>query len=69
MRKLEKVRMIGKRLAQSARLMIGVHDYDDYVRHCHHKHPDMPVMSREMFFRACQEARYSGKGGMGRCPC
>lgn len=69
MLKLEKIRMIGKRLAQSARLMIGVHDYDAYVRHVSDHHPELPVMSRTMFFRACQEARYSGKGRMGRCPC
>lgn len=69
MPKLDKIRMIGKRLAQSARLMIGMHDYDDYVKHISEHHPEMPVMSREKFFRACQEARYSGKAGLGRCPC
>ena len=69
MRRFENIRMIGKRLAQSARLMIGVHDYDVYVRHVSEHHPEMQVMSREMFFRACQEARYSGKGRFGRCPC
>lgn len=67
--KLDKIRIIGKRMAQTARLMVGVHDYDDYVRHCREQHPDMQALSRENYFRACQEARYSGNGRVGRCPC
>ena len=47
-------------------LMIGVPDYQTYVRHCHDHHPDAKVMTYEEFFRNRQDARY-GEGRMGRC--
>lgn len=53
-------------LRRMARLMVGVPDYDDYVRHMAAHHPDRPVMDRKAFFRNRQEARYGGKNG-GRC--
>jgi len=52
---------------RTARLAIGVPDYDNYVEHMQTKHPDKPVMSYEMFFRERQEARYGGKGGPKCC--
>lgn len=55
-------------LTQAGRLMVGVGDYDAYVRHCREHHPDHPVMSREAWFRARLEQRYGGKG-VNRCPC
>lgn len=59
-----------KLAAQTARLMVGVHDYDSYVVHCREHHPDLEPMSREQFFRACLDARYPGKNGkINRCPC
>ncbi|MDN0074763.1 YbdD/YjiX family protein [Crenobacter sp. SG2303] len=51
----------------TARLMVGVKDYDAYVARRRRFNPDAPVMTRDEFFRACQEARF-GKGN-GRCPC
>jgi uncharacterized short protein YbdD (DUF466 family) len=54
-------------LRHTARLMVGMPDYDAYVRHMTASHPDQPVMDRVQFFRDRQEARYGGKGGSGRC--
>ena len=54
---------------RTARLMIGIPDYDTYVRHVRATHPDNPVMTYEEFFVERQNARYGvGKGGrMFRC--
>ena len=49
-----------------ARLMVGIPDYDTYVRHMTEHHPAMPVMTQTQFFRDRQQARYGGKNG-GRC--
>ena len=57
----------GRYLAQSLRLMVGLPDYDVYLTHMEATHPGEPVMSYEAFFRERQEARYGGKGRMGRC--
>lgn len=54
------------RLRQMARMMVGVPDYDAYLRHMRQSHPDQPVMDRIAFFRERQEARYGGKNG-GKC--
>jgi uncharacterized short protein YbdD (DUF466 family) len=54
-----------RRAVQTARLMIGVPDYDAYVRHVRLHHPDRPVMSYEEFFHERLEARY--RAGGGRC--
>ena len=53
-------------LRRTARLMVGMPDYDAYVRHMAARHPDRPVMDRAQFFRDRQQARYGGKQG-GRC--
>ena len=53
-------------LRRTARLMVGMPDYDAYVRHMADWHPDRPMMDRAQFFRDRQEARYGGKQG-GRC--
>lgn len=58
---------VARRFAQAARLMIGVPDYDNYLAHMKSQHPDQPVMSREEFFRNRLNARYGGKGQVGRC--
>lgn len=51
---------------RTARLMVGLPDYDAYLRHMTAHHPDGPIMNRTEFFRDRQEARYGGKNG-GRC--
>lgn len=53
-------------MRRTARLMVGMPDYDAYLRHMADHHPDRPVMDRTQFFRNRQEARYGGKNG-GRC--
>lgn len=53
-------------LRQTARLMVGLPDYDAYLRHMTQHHPDRSPMDRVAFFRERQEARYGGKNG-GRC--
>ena len=49
--------------------MIGVPDYDTYVAHMRHAHPDRPLMSYAEFFRERQSARYGegAKRGGFRC--
>lgn len=53
-------------LGQTARLMVGVADYDTYVAHRRKHHPGEPIMDRAAFFRACQDRRYA-RGSAGRC--
>jgi len=58
------------RVAQTARLMVGVGDYPRYLAHMKTHHPSAPVMSEKDYFRYCQESRYPGKdGSIKRCPC
>jgi uncharacterized short protein YbdD (DUF466 family) len=59
------LRAAARRLAQTARLAVGVPDYQGYVAHRRAHHPDEPVMSYEAFFRDRQTARY--KRGGSRC--
>lgn len=55
-------------VAKTARLMIGVPDYDTYVAHRREMHPGEPVMSYEAFFRERQASRYGANGGkISRC--
>ena len=58
---------LGAYLGQTARLMVGLPDYDNYLNHMQTAHPDQPVMSYEEFFRERQDARYGGKGRIARC--
>ena len=58
------------RIAQTARLMVGVGDYQQYLLHMQRHHPDEAAMSEREYFRYCQNSRYPGKdGGIKRCPC
>jgi uncharacterized short protein YbdD (DUF466 family) len=50
---------------RTARLIIGVPDYDTYVQHMRSKHPGKPVMSYPEFFDERMRARY--RSGGGRC--
>jgi len=52
-------------LARTARMMVGLPDYDAYLRHMAEHHPDQEPMGRTAFFRNRQDARY--RGGGGRC--
>lgn len=58
------------RAAQTARLMVGVGDYQQYLTHMQSHHPDETAMSEVAYFRYCQDSRYPGKdGAIKRCPC
>lgn len=58
-------------LVQTGRLMVGVPDYGNYVRHMRERHPGVSPMTRDAFHRYCVEARYPGRNrpGGARCPC
>lgn len=57
-----------RKAAQTARLMVGVPDYDAYVAHRAAHHPGEPVLSRADFHRDRIERRYgTGKGAPPRC--
>ncbi len=58
---------LGAYLGQTARLMVGLPDYDNYLNHMQLTHPDQPVMSYEEFFRERQDARYGGNGRIAKC--
>ena len=49
-----------------AHMMVGMPDYDAYLRHMRDRHPQQPTMTRVQFFRERQEARYGGRNG-GKC--
>lgn len=53
------------RAVRTARLIIGVPDYDTYVQHMRLRHPERPVMSYAEFFNERMQARY--RAGGGRC--
>ena len=63
-----RARFVCDMVAQTARLMVGVPDYETYVAHRRANHPSEPVMTYEEFFRERQEARYAvGKGRFRGC--
>ncbi len=54
--------------ARTARLMVGVPDYDTYLAHRRAEHPDEPAMSREQFVAERAERRFGGgPDRIGRC--
>ena len=54
---------------RTARLMVGIPDYQTYVEHRRQLHPDAPIMSYEEFFVERQNARYAFGNGRFRCCC
>ena len=56
-----------RQAVRTARLAIGVPDYDTYVRHLRMHHPERPVPSYAEFFEQCQAARYKNGGNRGCC--
>ena len=62
------LRTLGAWAVQTARLMIGIPDYQVYLAHRRTFHPDEPIMTYEEFFRERQDARYIvGKGRFRGC--
>lgn len=57
-----RISLFWRRAVQTARLMVGVPDYETYLAHRLAHHPSEPVMSYTEFFRERQRARYS-RGG------
>lgn len=51
--------------AQTARLAIGIPDYDVYVDHLRRHHPGREPMDRDTFFRERMQSRYAR--GSSRC--
>ena len=63
----QRLNQLWRGAGQTARLMIGIPDYQTYVEHCRQQHPDAPPMSYEAFFRSRMEARYAGGRARGCC--
>jgi uncharacterized short protein YbdD (DUF466 family) len=62
------LRIVRTAFAKTARLMVGVPDYDAYVAHRRQAHPGERVMTYEEFFRERQSSRYGENGGrISRC--
>lgn len=59
------------RLAETARLMVGIGSYQKYRLHMQRQHPAAPVMSETEYFRYCQNSRYPSDTNreIKRCPC
>ncbi len=51
--------------ARVVRKIIGVPDYEAYLRHLARAHPGAAPVDRATFMRQCQDARYSRPGS--RC--
>jgi uncharacterized short protein YbdD (DUF466 family) len=46
---MTRLRLVCEVVTQTARLMVGVPDYQTYVTHTRTTHPDKPVMKYEEF--------------------
>jgi uncharacterized short protein YbdD (DUF466 family) len=65
---MARFQILCKCAVQTARLMVGIPDYETYVQHRRTVHPTEPVMTYEEFFRERQDARYAvGKGRFKAC--
>jgi uncharacterized short protein YbdD (DUF466 family) len=54
---------------RTARLMVGIPDYETYLQHRQTIHRGQPVMSYVEFFRERQQARYAVGNGRFRGCC
>jgi uncharacterized short protein YbdD (DUF466 family) len=62
------LRTLADWMVRTARLMIGIPDYQTYLEHRRAFHPQDPVMTYEEFFRERQDARYAvGRGRFRGC--
>lgn len=65
---ITRTKFVCELVVQTARLMVGVPDYQTYVTHRQVNHPGQPIMTHKEFFRERQEARYAvGKGRFRGC--
>lgn len=65
----EAMRLTYRLAAQTARLMVGIPDYETYVRHRQTFHPEAVLMTYEEFFRERRDARYAVSKGRFRACC
>ena len=63
------IRIVFSWIAKTARLMVGVPDYQSYVEHRKTHHPGEPIMTYEEFFWERQQARYACRKGKFRGCC
>ncbi len=68
-RSVEAARATSYWTTRTARLMVGIPDYQTYVEHWRKAHPDEPIMTYEKFFRERQAARYAVGNGKGKVCC
>jgi uncharacterized short protein YbdD (DUF466 family) len=66
---VRRARLVCDMVVQTARLMVGVPDYNTYVLHRQTNHPGQPIMTHKEFFRERQEARYAVSKGRFRGCC
>jgi uncharacterized short protein YbdD (DUF466 family) len=64
-RSAQRIRSAWALAVQTARLIVGVPDYETYLTHMRRTHPDKTPMSREEFFGERMHARYGS--GASRC--
>ena len=64
-----RARFVCELVTKTARLMVGVPDYDTYVEHRRVNHPEQMIMTYEEFFRERQSARYDVSKGRFRGCC
>jgi uncharacterized short protein YbdD (DUF466 family) len=55
-----RLRGLGRKLRQTAALMIGQTDYEAYLAHWRQFHPEQTPMTRIEFFRNREERRFGG---------
>jgi uncharacterized short protein YbdD (DUF466 family) len=66
---ITRTRLVCELVVKTARLMVGIPDYQTYVTHRQSNHPGQPVMTYEEFFRERQAARYAVSKGRFRGCC
>ena len=60
---MTKAKIVWGWAVRTARLMVGVPNYDTYVAHRKAHHPEEPIMTYVEFFRERQNARYAVEKG------
>ena len=62
-----KIASAGKYLGQTARLMVGVPNYDTYLQHMRRQHPDKTPRTYKEFYDNRVNARFGGDGSFRCC--
>ena len=61
---MTRARLVCELVVKTARLMVGIPDYQTYVMHRQTNHPGQPVMTYEEFFRSARpRAMQSARAG------